>query len=66
MTDALAPGSCPALTYVSEDFEPDALQEVSDSSKAKGSQVDAHRRNEVLRFFDRFDRFDGFDLVDPG
>ncbi|MEW1658636.1 hypothetical protein [Streptomyces sp. NPDC093707] len=51
------------MTYVSDDFEPDALQEVSDSSKAKGSQFDAHRRNEVLRFFDRFD---GFDLVDPG
>ncbi|MFE7311539.1 hypothetical protein ACFU7T_00265 [Streptomyces sp. NPDC057555] len=49
MTDALAPGSHLALTYVSDDFEPDALQEVSDSFKAKGSHVDARSRNEVLR-----------------
>ncbi|MGG2461330.1 SAM-dependent methyltransferase [Streptomyces sp. RGM 3693] len=53
-------GSFLALTYVTADFEPQALQEVSDNFEAKGSHVNARSKDEVLRFFD------GLDLVDPG
>ncbi|WP_275466970.1 SAM-dependent methyltransferase [Streptomyces noursei] len=55
-----APGSFLALTYVTADFEPQALREVSDNFEAKGSHVNARSKDEVLRFFD------GLELVDPG
>ncbi|MCK7626594.1 SAM-dependent methyltransferase [Streptomyces sp. RS10V-4] len=60
LLDAFAPGSYLALTYVTGDFEPAALQEVSDNFQAKGSHVNARSKQEVLRFFD------GLELADPG
>ncbi|MHB6912531.1 SAM-dependent methyltransferase [Streptomyces sp. DB-54] len=55
-----AAGSFLALTYVTADFTPRALREVSDNFEAKGSHVNARSKGEVLRFFH------GLDLVDPG
>ncbi|PNE40327.1 MULTISPECIES: SAM-dependent methyltransferase [Streptomyces] len=60
LLDELAPGSFLALTYVTGDFEPEALREVSENFEAKGSHVNARTRAEVLRFFD------DLDVVDPG
>ncbi|KUL38867.1 methyltransferase [Streptomyces sp. NRRL F-4489] len=60
LLDAFAPGSYLALTYVTADFEPAALREVSDTFEAKGSHVNARTKQEVLRFFD------GLELADPG
>ncbi|MFE6686326.1 SAM-dependent methyltransferase [Streptomyces sp. NPDC057743] len=60
LMDAFAPGSYLALTYVTGDFEPEALQEVSDNFESRGSHVNARSKGEVLRFFD------GLELVEPG
>ncbi|WP_274917905.1 SAM-dependent methyltransferase [Streptomyces sp. WZ-12] len=60
LMDAFAPGSYLALTHVTGDFEPEALQEVSDNFESKGSHVNVRSKGEVLRFFD------GLELVDPG
>ncbi|MER6053005.1 SAM-dependent methyltransferase [Streptomyces sp. NPDC020883] len=60
LMDAFAPGSYLALTYATADFEPQALQEISDNFESKGSHVRARPRAEVLRLFD------GLELVDPG
>lgn len=60
LLDALPSGSYLGMTYVTDDFEPAALEEVSDNFQAKGSHVNARSKAEVLRFFD------GLDLVEPG
>ncbi|MGW5937865.1 SAM-dependent methyltransferase [Streptomyces celluloflavus] len=57
---AFPAGSYLALTYVTNDFDPSALRDVSDTFRARGSHVNARRKDEVLRFFD------GMELVEPG
>ncbi|MFJ8673139.1 SAM-dependent methyltransferase [Streptomyces sp. NPDC093589] len=58
--DALPSGSFLALTHVTNDFEPAALEEVADTFQAEGSQVNARSKADVLRFFD------GLEMVEPG
>ncbi|MGX1761959.1 SAM-dependent methyltransferase [Streptomyces lydicus] len=56
----LAGGSYLALTYVTDDFEPAAVGEVSDNFRAHGSHVSARTKAQVSRFFD------DLELVEPG
>lgn len=56
----LPTGSFLALTYVTNDFEPDAIETVSENFEAKGSHVNARSKAEVRRFFE------GLELVEPG
>ncbi|MFI0214411.1 SAM-dependent methyltransferase [Streptomyces lydicus] len=60
LLDAFPAGSFLALTHVTDDFEPDALEEVSENFQAKGSYVNARGKDEVQRFFD------GLEMVEPG
>jgi hypothetical protein len=57
---ALAPGSFLTLTHVTDDFEQDAISEISAMFARSGSDVNAVGKDEVIRFFD------GLELVEPG
>lgn len=60
LMDALPAGSCLALTHVTNDFQPAAIQQVADDMEAKGSHVNGRSKAEVERFFD------GMELMEPG
>lgn len=56
----LAPGTCLALTYLTNDFAVEAIRQSTDAMKAEGSNLYARSRAEVLRCLD------GLELIAPG
>lgn len=56
----LPTGSYLALTHVTNDFEPEAIETVSENFESEGSHVNVRSKAEVLRFFE------GLELVEPG
>ncbi|MEU1624762.1 SAM-dependent methyltransferase [Streptomyces sp. NPDC020096] len=60
LLDALPQGSFLALSHVTDDFEPEALDEVVQDFQRNGSTVNARSKDEVAAFFK------GLELVEPG
>ncbi|MDF2255707.1 SAM-dependent methyltransferase [Streptomyces ferralitis] len=60
LLDALPPGSFLALSHVTDDFEPKALDEVAEDFRRSGSHVNVRSKAEVAEFFT------GLELVEPG